>query len=201
VVLAIYSTLGLAGTFAEALLDRGILDLAYVVSFFFVLLAIAGTALRKRADGREIWLVLGMAAVFVMVVVRMGIGPAERTHLFEYGLVAVLIHQALTERARNGRRVPFPAVVTVVVTSALGWIDEGIQALLPNRVYDLGDVGTNAFAAVMATLASVVLAWARRTILARRPAAVDYRPSPGPVAAAASPGGLPLENLRGGCGS
>jgi VanZ family protein len=59
-------------------------------------------------------------------------------------------------------------VVTVVVTSALGWIDEGIQALLPNRVYDLRDVGTNAFAAVMATLASVVLAWARAKIVEGR---------------------------------
>jgi VanZ family protein len=168
VVLAIYSTLGLAGTLAETLLARGKLDLAYVVSFLCVILAIAGTALRKRPDRREVWLVLGMSAVFVMVVVRMGIGPAERTHLFEYGLVAVLIYQALTERARNGRKVPFPAVVTVVVTSALGWIDEGIQALLPNRVYDLRDVGTNAFAAVMATLASVVLAWARAKIVEGR---------------------------------
>jgi VanZ family protein len=97
-----------------------------------------------------------------MVVVRMGIGPEERTHLFEYGIPAVLVYEALSERVRNGRRVPVPAVLTVVVTALLGWLDEGIQALLPNRVYDLRDVGVNALAGLMAIVASLLLARARR---------------------------------------
>ena len=38
----------------------------------------------------------------------------------------------------------------------LGWLDEGFQSILPNRIYDLRDVGSNALAA------SLVLAWVRR---------------------------------------
>ena len=65
---------------------------------------------------------------------------AERTHLFEYGIVAVLIYQALSERAGNGRRVRAPALLALVATILLGWLDEGLQALIPNRVYDNFDV-------------------------------------------------------------
>jgi hypothetical protein len=161
VVVAIYSTLGLAGTLAAVLRERNLLDASFAAGFLLVAAAIVGSALKRRPGRREIWVALGVTAVYGMVVVRMGIGPEERTHLFEYGLVAVLIHQALTERVRNGRRVPIPAVLTVAVTALLGWLDEGIQALLPNRVYDLRDVGVNALAGLMAISARLALARAR----------------------------------------
>ena len=162
VLVAIYSTLGLAGTLAEVLRERNLLDASFVLAFLLVVTAIVGSALKRRPGRREIWVALGVMAVYGMVVVRMGIGSEERTHLFEYGLLAVLVHQALTERGRNNRRVPIPAVLTVAVTALLGWLDEGIQALLPNRVYDIRDVGVNALAGLMAIAASVILARARR---------------------------------------
>ncbi len=162
VIVAVYSSLGVAGTLAEFLRERGLLEVSFVLGFVLVIAAIAGSALQRRPGRRETWVGLGVAASYAMVVVRMGIGPAERTHLFEYGLVAILLHEALTERSRNGRRVPVPAVVTVALTALLGWLDEGIQALLPNRVYDLRDVGFNALAGLMATVASLALGRARR---------------------------------------
>ena len=55
----------------------------------------------------------------------------ERTHLIEYGVVAVFIHEALTERASHGRRVPLPAALAVLGTALVGTLDEGIQAFLP----------------------------------------------------------------------
>lgn len=105
---------------------------------------------------------VGVIAVCGMVVVRMGIAPLGRTHLFEYGLLAVLIYEALVERKRHDRSVPAPAVSAVLITALLGWIDEGVQAFLPNRVYDLRDVGVNALAGLVATMARIALAWARR---------------------------------------
>jgi hypothetical protein len=161
-VVAIYSTLGLAGMLAEALRERNLLDSSFGVAFLLVVAAIAGSGLKRRPRPREIWVALGVTAVYGTVLLRMGLGPEERTHLFEYGLVAVLIHQALTERVRGGCRVPAPAALAVVVTALLGWFDEGIQALLPNRVYDIRDVGFNALAGLMAVAASVALARARR---------------------------------------
>ena len=76
--------------------------------------------------------------------------------------MAILIHQALAERLRHGRRIPAPAALTVTLTALLGWLDEGIQALLPNRVYDIRDVAFNALAGLMAIAASLALARARR---------------------------------------
>jgi VanZ family protein len=62
----------------------------------------------------------------------------------------------------NGRRIPQPAAIAVVITALLGWLDEGIQANLPTRVSDLRDVGVNALAGLLAVSASLVLEWTKR---------------------------------------
>lgn len=164
VVAAIYSTLGLAGTLADALRVRGLLEASFGVGFLLVIVAIVVLGLRLRPGWREIGVALGIAAVYAMVLVRMGVGPVERTHLFEYGLVAVLVHQALLERRRKRVRagVLAPAGLAVAVTALLGWLDEGIQALLPGRVYDLRDAGFNALAGLLAVTATLALSAARK---------------------------------------
>ncbi|NNE43630.1 MAG: VanZ family protein, partial [Gemmatimonadetes bacterium] len=53
-------------------------------------------------------------------------------------------------------------LLTVALVAGLGWIDEGIQALLPGRVYDIRDVGFNALAGLMAVGGSVAMIRARR---------------------------------------
>ena len=87
--------------------------------------------------------------------------PEERTHLIEYGVVAVFIHEALKERTAQGRHVPVPALVAVVAASVVGTIDECIQAFLPSRVFDTEDILFNFLAATMAVVSSVALSWAR----------------------------------------
>ena len=162
VVFAIYSTLGFAGTLAESLRNRGLLDAFFVFSALLVLVIILIQGLRPQPHGIGVVVVLSIAVAYFMVFVRMGIPIEERTHLIEYGVVAVLVHEALKERASQGRHVPVPALVALVVTILLGWLDEGIQAILPNRVYDIRDVGFNALAGLMAIVASVTLTWAQR---------------------------------------
>jgi drug/metabolite transporter (DMT)-like permease len=162
VVAAIYSTLGLAGTLAAELRERNLLGTSFFAGFVLVIVAIVGSGLKRRPGRREIWVGLGVAAVYGMVLIRMFVTPEERTHLFEYGLVAVLIHQALTERRNDGRWVPVPAVLASAATALLGFVDEGIQWVLPSRTYDIRDVGFNALAGFMAVGASLALARARR---------------------------------------
>lgn len=174
VVVAIYSTLGLAGTLGPALIARGLLDVMFAVAFLLAVVAVVGSALRHGRSRREVWVALGVAVALVMVLVRMGIGPAERTHLFEYGLLAVLVYRALFERRRNGARVPIPAVTAAVLTALVGWLDEGIQALVPNRVYDVRDVGVNALAAVVAVVATSVIRFARDRVASRSSAGSEH---------------------------
>lgn len=157
VLVAIYATLGIAGRLVEALRERDLLRVSFAVVVLVVVIAIAGQWLKKRPGWSEVGVALGVALAYWMTFLRIE-NPAERTHLIEYGVVAALIHQALIERARNGRSVPMPAALTVAVTAGLGLLDEGIQAVVPNRVFDWNDVFFNALAGFMVIVARLALA-------------------------------------------
>lgn len=162
VVMTIYSTLGLAATLSGILRDQDLIGGAGFVGMLLIVAAVVVQGLKRRPGAVEIVIVLGVAAVYLMLAVRLTASPEERTHLFEYGVVALLIYEALTERASNGRRVPARALLAIGATALLGAIDEGIQALIPSRVFDPIDMGVNALAGLVAVSGSVALAWARR---------------------------------------
>ena len=103
----------------------------------------------------------GVVAAYLLVFVRMSI-PTERSHLIEYGVVALFVHEALTERASRGRYVPARGLLAVLSTGLTGVIDECIQLALPSRVFDPIDMLFNVLAAVMAVTASTALNWARK---------------------------------------
>ena len=161
VVVAIYSTLGLAATLAGTLREQGLIGAVFVLCFLLVLATIVTQGLKTRPGGVEICVALGVAAAYLMVFVRMTIPVTERTHLIEYGVVAVFIYEALTERASQGRSVPVPALLAVLATSLIGVLDECIQAILPSRFFDPRDILFNFLAGVMAIVASAALRWAR----------------------------------------
>jgi len=161
VVTAIYATLGLATSLAGLLRDAGVLTPLFVLAMLLIGAAVVTRGLQWRPGGLEIAVALGVAAVYGLVFVRMAL-ETERSHLIEYGVVALLIYEALTERASQGRRVPMPALLAFLAAVVVGTVDEGIQAWLPVRVFDPLDILFNALAAFMAVAGSVALAWARR---------------------------------------
>lgn len=161
-VVAIYSTLGLAPTLAGALRDSGLIEEAVFLSMILVVATIVTQGLKTRPGGAEVGVALGVVAVYLLLFLRMTAPPEERTHLMEYGVVAVFVYEALTERASQGRHVPIPALLAALTTSLLGVLDECIQAFLPSRVFDPIDILFNVLAAVIAVVAMVALGWARR---------------------------------------
>lgn len=166
VVVAIYSTLGLAGRLA-GLVSRDLLAGGVLLCMLLVLATIVTQGLKARPGGAEIGIALGIAAAYVLMFLRMNGSVAERTHLMEYGVVGVFMYEALRERAGQGRSVPVPPLLAMAATTLLGALDEGIQAILPSRVFDPVDILFNFLAAVMAVAATVVLRRARA--LAARP--------------------------------
>ena len=163
VLVAIYSTLGLALELGQALRDAGLDAIGVLLSMFLVAATIVTHGLQVRPRGAEIPVALGVAAVYLLVSLRIVVAtPAERTHLMEYGVLAIFIYEALTERASQGRRVPVPALLAILATSLLGVLDECIQAFLPSRVFDPIDILFNFLAGMMSVTASLALSWARR---------------------------------------
>jgi hypothetical protein len=147
VLAAIYATLGVVRTITNFLRDQGLLRMSVVAAF-----AVAGVAalwlIRRNARNRSWRVVLTallVGSAYAAVIVPMK-SPEEKIHFIEYGVVAVLAHAAAPRAWSRGGR--FVACALFVV--AAGWIDEGIQGLLPSRVYDLRDVAFNAAAGLMA---------------------------------------------------
>ena len=102
-VVAIYATLGLTGKVAGALREFGLLDASilglFIMFLFGATIFTRGISVRPR--GAEIAVMLGVTTVYLLLFLRTVL-PEERTHLMEYGVLGVLIHAALAERASQG---------------------------------------------------------------------------------------------------
>lgn len=165
-VALIYSTLYLVRGPIEFLRERNLLRLTVGLIFLLAAVWLAGVIWRRRPGRREL-VVLALFALLFAGIFRWMERPEERLHLIEYGLLAGLIYAALLERtgsAQDHRRpvalwVPLAAIA---MASLAGWLDEGIQHLLPNRHYDLRDVAFNAVAAMLAVGAMYSTGVARR---------------------------------------
>jgi len=162
VLVAIYSTLGLAGTLAGFLTDRNLLTPVFFLCMFLVGATVLTQGLKRRPGGIEIAVLLGIVSVYLLMLARMAIPDAHRGHLIEYSVVAVFIYEALMERASQGRKVPLPALITILATTLLGVLDEVVQIFIPNRVFDPLDILFNFLAGLMAVIVCVILAWVRQ---------------------------------------
>jgi VanZ family protein len=159
-LLTIYATLGVVRIVTNFLRDAGILRITVVLAF-----AITGTLLialllrnPRNRSRRTLLALLLTAAAYAVVIVPMK-SPEEKIHFIEYGCVAALAH-ASSPRSWS-RRTRFIACALFV--AAAGWIDEGIQGLLPTRYYDLRDVAFNAAAGLLALTAIAIFLPRERT--------------------------------------
>lgn len=166
VLAGIASSLWVGGQLAEALRDLEALEEALSAGLFLLgMLLVGATAALQGVWARpgrlELAVGAGIVAVYLLVFLRIAV-LEERSHLIEYGVLGVFAYAALAERARQGRRVPLPAVIAIAGTSAVGLLDECLQLAVPSRVFDPWDILFNVLAAALAVGASVALGWARR---------------------------------------
>lgn len=160
-VVLIYSTLYVVRVPVEFLRDLGLLRLT--VASAFAGFALAGLVwFRRRSFGRLEGLVFaGFGAVFAAAVLLAKM-PEEKLHFLQYGLLGFLLHHACRERAARLGRGELGATLTgIVLAGAIGWGDEGIQALLPNRYYDPRDIVWNLLGSSIVILALAAAAAVR----------------------------------------
>lgn len=160
-LILIYSTLGVARTVVEALRSDNLLRFSVALVMVATAAAIAWRIGRQRPGRREVVVVALAGAVYLAALLVME-RAEERLHLLEYGLVAAFAFWALEERRANAAFGGRSWLWAILATAAAGWLDEGIQHILPRRYYDLKDVGLNAGGAVLAVLTIEARAWARR---------------------------------------
>lgn len=158
-VAGVYASLGLSSILVELLHDQTAAAIAFLAAMFLIGVMVLSQGLRVRPGGVEVGIILGIVVVFVMAFFRMGM--PERSHLVEFGVVAVLFYEALTERAAS-RHVPRPWLLAIALTSLVGVIDEAVQILLPSRVFDPADILFNVLVATSVVAAMALLRWARR---------------------------------------
>ncbi len=160
-LILIYSTLGAARTVVEVLRGDNLLRLSVALVMAATAAVIAWRVGRQRPGRREV-AVVALAGVVYLAALLVMERAEERLHLLEYGLVAAFVFWALEERRVNAAFGGRSWLWAIVATAAAGWLDEGIQHILPSRYYDIRDVGLNAAGAVLAVLTIEARSWARR---------------------------------------
>jgi hypothetical protein len=120
-------------------------------SFFgyFVLFAAAATflglfyilyfRLKIRAIPNYIWLVL-ISVTYVYFTLKLWPNPEEAVHFIEYGLLGFFLYRALRHNIRDNSIY----LVAFLIGSIVGTFDEILQWVVPQRYFDLRDVGLNA---------------------------------------------------------
>ena len=158
----IHASLWLSGLLAEFFADTSLSALSFGAGLLLIALTVVASGLVKREIWRDVWLVVGMLAVYGMVLVRLGL--QERSHLIEFSVLALIIYSALLERRQNGGTIKMPGVMAITITTLIGVLDEIIQIFLPNRVFDPQDMLFNTLAALLAVGSISSLRWISRRI-------------------------------------
>lgn len=160
VLVAIFSTLALGRPLQEMLRDQNVQAVFFLLGMILTAAAILVHGLRVRPSKTELAIWLGLAAVYIMFVFRLG--APERSHLMEYSVLAIFIHKALMERGTQEKQILMPALFAFLATAIIGVLDECIQIFLPSRIFDPVDMQFNSLAALMAIGASMILQWIRK---------------------------------------
>lgn len=165
-LLAIYATLGVVRTVTNFLRDRGILRVSVVTAFVIATAVILWLIFRdeRRRSWRYVLSLMAVAWVYAAVIYPMQ-SPEEKIHFIQYGGVAALAHASTPPGWTKAGRF----IICALFVAAAGWIDEGIQALLPSRFYDLRDVAFNAAAGLMALTAIAIFSRHDRAVGTDRP--------------------------------
>ena len=94
---------------------------------------------RRRMAGLAVLVAVLAAYVALLLVFYRGRLTIEKVHLIEYGVLAFLAFNAVTVTRRGGPG----ALLAALCVALAGAGDEGLQKLIPERVFDVYDIVAN----------------------------------------------------------
>ncbi|MGI9551363.1 MAG: VanZ family protein, partial [Aurantibacter sp.] len=121
-LIGIYSTLFLSGILTKLLQNQNFSAFVFLLAMALIAVSIFTRIIKIPGTKKEIWVWIGIVAVYSMFFLRLTL--LERSHLIEYSVLAILIHEALKERAGHGGRKLSPALLAILITLVLGTLDE-----------------------------------------------------------------------------
>ncbi|MEQ8361045.1 MAG: VanZ family protein [Cytophagales bacterium] len=164
ILMVIFSTLFFGGQIINFMIEKRLIEQSTFYLFLFLVSVFIISGWKSTEQKLEYWLYAGVFAVCGMALLRMDLTTAERSHMFEYGLLAIVIYEALYERKVNGKKIKSPALIAIFASGTIGLLDEIIQVFLPYRVFDPIDIGFNYFASAFGVLISLAVSWLRSKI-------------------------------------
>ena len=169
-VAAVWATIPLARTVTKAVRERFGKEAFLWATLLVVAISVAWLWRRlQTAPVRARFWILGCGAALAAYAFALRADPVETLHLIEYAGIGVLAFRALSHRAAD----PTLYGSAMLLGAGAGIIDEGIQWLTPERVWDLRDIGINAIA-VSAALVPIAFGL-RPDWVAPRPRADGWR--------------------------
>lgn len=112
-----------------------------------VIISVRSLLTRRLPLSAWVWLI-GALSLFALYIYELRDIPEEALHVFQYGMLSILVYRAMTHHLRNYNIY----IAASLMVGMFGIIDEYIQWFVPDRVFDLRDIRTNFFAGLLAQL-------------------------------------------------
>ncbi len=144
----IYATLGVMPEVWGALTryTQGRIDYGGSLAVLIGAATVIAMTLRRGAGWRSYAALVPLSGAYAYLLTELNTLPAERFHLAEYGVLSLFAFRALSV----DKGLAASCLIGWGIASAAGTVDEAIQWILPNRVFEWKDVGLNALSSALA---------------------------------------------------
>ncbi len=116
---------------------------------------------RERYSGSQYLWFAFISCLYGLILYIVNV-PEEQVHFIEYGILSALIYIALTHDIHNNVYVYF---LSIHIVFAFGAVDEVIQWILPNRIFDIRDILINGIAGILVQLLIAMVISKRKAVL------------------------------------
>ncbi len=140
----------------------GYLNLSIVIIFLIILSLVLVHIISNRerySVSQYLWFAF-ISCLYGLAIYIIDV-PEEQVHFIEYGILSGLIYIALSHNIHN-ISIYFLCAFIVFIFSA---VDEVIQWILPNRIFDIRDILINGIAGILVQLLIAMVISKRKAVL------------------------------------